>query len=230
MDTVDTGTVSETPDQALKFFTRILQSVIGIIILLILYKGRRRILYLLTGDEYIRASWRDCFCCKALAVCPPLYRMLGLRVIPVRIIGMTLDLSPASKNASRSTTRELGSNLELFFRIDNGNNPTKSTRVKSGKAGMRIVYTDEFEFNVREGGGNMIFYLMEQDVMFHDSMGTVSIDPETVVYMAKTGYEETFEVDSYLDVGGDGTLGLLTLRFMEVREDEEEMEYLQSYA
>jgi hypothetical protein len=143
---------------------------------------------------------------------------------------MALHLHPTSKNASRATARELNSSMELFFKIENGNNPTKCSRVRSAKAGQMVYYTDEFEFNVREGGDNMHFFLMEQDVVFHDSMGTVSIPAETVLSMARAGYEDTFAVDSYLDLGEGGTLGSLTLRFMEVRQDEEELEYLQSYA
>ena len=36
------------------------------------------------------------------------------------------DLGFDRKNASRATARELNSSMELFFKIENGNNPTKS--------------------------------------------------------------------------------------------------------
>jgi hypothetical protein len=176
----------------IKTFDKVIILIIFTLVLILAIKYRRRILFLLTGDDMIRLDIFSCChnpcidsCCCCHANWPARYigRFFGVWPHVVQFENFAIGNIPCSEGGFFGLGTKTA---DLFIELEQGINPTMQTRVQQGSDGTIAHFGDSFSINIHDSmlEGDIKIKVMDQDVVGHDEVCFINLEPKTVIRLA----------------------------------------------
>jgi hypothetical protein len=185
----------------LKTFDKAIIFVIFTLITILAIRFRHRILFLLTGDDTLRLDMfcichngcvDSCCCCKSNWPARYLGRWFGVWPHVVQFENFAIGNIPCAEggifdkllpSVARATPTG-----DLFVELEQGINPTMQTRVQQGSDGKIVHFGDSFSMNMHDSmmEGDINIRVMDQDIVSHDEVCYLTLDPQTVIKLASS--------------------------------------------
>lgn len=146
--------------------------------LVLMYKFRARIFFLLFETEEVKLSWQDVVwsCLSCCHVCWPL-----------EPVGRALGLTYQTVEISEIQLGHLLVGGDVFVSIDIGTNPLINTRTINQSDGVFIRFKEAFKVNVRKTDKPCMFKVIDQDVLMSDQIAQLEINAWEFVKLALQG-------------------------------------------
>jgi hypothetical protein len=184
----------------LKTFDKIVVAAIFAILTMLAISYRRRILFLLTGDDTLRVNQFCCctnsciqfLCCCHWKINPVRFtaQQFGFWPLQITIRDIKIGNIPIEGDGVVSMVPIISAfaqkTADLYVEIEHNINPVMNTRVVTDDGDI-VDFGDTFTLNVHDSAleSDVHFKVMDQDIVAHDEIAYLTLDPQTLVRLAR---------------------------------------------
>lgn len=185
----------------LKTFDKIVVALIFAVLTMLVISYRKRVLFLLTGDDTLRVNQFCCctnsliqfLCCCGFKFNPMRSIAQGFGFWPVQITIRDIKIGniPIEPDGIVSmlplpAVIAPAKTADLYVEIECGINPVMNTRVVTDDGDI-VDFGDTFTLNIHDSKleSDIHFKVMDQDIVAHDEIAYLTMDPQTLIGFAK---------------------------------------------